>query len=425
MLRILILYFVGSLILVSTLDAQPQEETLSGPDSHETGQGPHGHLLGDWGGQRSRLFERGVRFDFQYISDTLWNIKSDKKEWPAMWNRIRGTVDIDFWRSDRAARIVLPCHRTLARRGQSRNLSGFADEPERDVQCQYIPPRFVVDRETMVERTPYGTKFAAQDFYGAQHYAASFIFEPMGYALGNLFTDYESFDPPSTPAMEVRVVPLRHLYVKSMVEAEDRNPFAHNPTGLVPQFRGVPVSVSEIGFTPGQKASSVRVFDNVESRKGYSGVYQFGASYNPGNFTIPTNTKPKSGDYLLYWMASQALWRVDRREAKGLDATFAYDWSPSNINRNNTMFTAGLRFNEPLPLRIHNTMSVGYVESRLSQRFVPNGAQSWKPERAFEFNTLLDVAPMVLVQPVIQYYENVGGITQHAVVIGFRIKVEL
>jgi hypothetical protein len=247
----------------------------------------------------------------------------------------------------------------------------------------------------------------------------------MGYALGNLFTDFESFDPPSTPALEVRVAPLPHLYVKSMVEAEDRNPFAHNPTGLIPQFRGVPVSISEIGFTPGQKASSVRAFDNVESRKGYSGLYRFGASYNPGEFTIPTSTKPKSGDYLFYWMASQALWRVDPREAKGLDATLAYDWSPSNINRNNTTFTAGLRFNEPLPLRIHNTMSVGYVENRISQQFVPNGAQPWKPERAVEFNTLLDVAPMVLVQPVIQYYENVGGRTQHVVVIGFRIKVEL
>src|SRR5258708_37291913 len=71
-------------------------ETLSGPDSHEVVQGPHPHLLGDWGGERSRLLERGVRFDFQYISDTLWNIKSDQKERAAMWNRIRGTVDIDF-----------------------------------------------------------------------------------------------------------------------------------------------------------------------------------------------------------------------------------------------------------------------------------------------------------------------------------------
>jgi hypothetical protein len=54
-------------------------ETLSGPDSHETGQGPHGHLLGEWDGKRTRLLERGVRFDFQYISDSFWNIKSEQK----------------------------------------------------------------------------------------------------------------------------------------------------------------------------------------------------------------------------------------------------------------------------------------------------------------------------------------------------------
>ena len=185
------------------------------------------------------------------------------------------------------------------------------------------------------------------------------------------------------------------------------------------------MSISEIGFTPGQKASSVRAFDNVESRKGYSGVYQFGASYNPGEFTSPASTKPVAGDYLLYGMASQALWRIDPRQGKGLDATAAHDWSPPDINRNNTMFTAGLRFNEPLPLRIHNTISVGYVESRLSQRFVQNGSPSWNPERAIEFNTLLDLAPSVLFQPVIQYYENAGGRTQRVVVIGFRIKIEL
>ena len=73
------------------------------------------------------------------------------------------------------------------------------------------------------------------------------------------------------------------------------------------------MSVSEIGFTPGKEASSVRAFDNVESRKGYSGLYQFGAACNPGNFTAPGSATPRSGNFLLYWMASQALWRVGSR----------------------------------------------------------------------------------------------------------------
>jgi porin len=401
-------------------------ETLSGPDSHETGQGPHGHLLGDWGGERSRLLERGVRFDFQYISDSLWNIKSEQKQRLASWNRFRGTVDIDLGKL--TGQHGLYFHATALWQGGG-NLgaylglltspSGMSSANTFRLDSWWIEKRWLDERIT----ARIG-QFAGQDFYGGQHYAASFIFEPMGYALGNLFTDFESFDPPSTPAFELRVVPIHNFYLKSMVEAEDREPFAHNSTGLIPQFRGVPVSVSEIGFTPGKKASSVRAFDNVESRKGYSGLYQFGASYNPGKFTSPTNSTPRSGNYLLYWMASQALWRVDPKGAKGLDATFAYDWSPPDVNRNNRLLTAGVRFNEPLPVHIHNTMSVGYVRNSLSSQFLSPGMPPFKTEHGVEFNTLLDPLPMLLLQPVIQYYANVGGGVQRAVVFGFRTKVE-
>lgn len=426
MVRIASLVWSALCLLAIPGYAQTQtDETLGGPDSHETGQGPHGHLFGEWDGERSHLLERGVRFDFQYVSDSLWNLKSVQPERFASWNRFRWTVDIDFG--------ALTGHRGLffhatalwqaggnlgAYLGTLTSPSGMSSANTCRLDSWWIEKRWLDER--LAVRLG---QFAGQDFYGAQHYAASFIFEPMGYALGNLFTTIEVFDPPSTPAMEVRVVPVHNLYVKSMVLAGDPEPFLHNPTGLVPQFRGTPVSVSEIGFTPGKKATSARAFDTVESRKGYSGLYQFGASYNPGKFTTPNGEK-QAGNFLLYWMASQALWRLKPGGAKGLDGTFAYDWSPPNINRNNTLLAAGLRFNEPLPLPIHNTMSLGYVQNRLSQNFVPQSAPAWKPEHAVEFNALLDPLPMLLLQPVVQYYANVGGGTHHAVVFGFRTKVE-
>lgn len=402
-----------------------QGETLSGPDSHETGQGPHGHLFGEWGGTRSRLLERGVRFDLQYVSDSLWNLKSEQAERFASWNRFRWTVDIDF--GALTGQRGLYFHATAlwqgggnlgAYLGTLSSPSGMSSANTCRLDSWWLEKRWLNER--LITRVG---QFAEQDFYGADHYAASYIFEPMGYALGNLFTDFETFDPPSTSAIEVRVVPTEHLYVKAMVAGAPKEPFAINPTGLVPQFRGAPVSVYEIGFTPGKKASSVRAFDNVETRKGYSGLYQFGASYNPTTFTTATGEK-HSGNYLLYWMASQALWRADRTRAKGLDATFAYDWSPADINRNNTILTAGLRFNEPLPIGIHNTMSLGYVRNSLSQAFVPAGLTPWKVENGVEFNTLLDPLPMLLLQPVVQYFENVGGRSGRAVVFGFRTKVE-
>src|SRR5882757_8202178 len=83
------LFLLCSIRAIASQDLPPtsQEETLSGPDSHETGQGPYGHLLGEWGGGRTRLLERGVRFDLQYISDSLWNVKSVQPERFASWNR--------------------------------------------------------------------------------------------------------------------------------------------------------------------------------------------------------------------------------------------------------------------------------------------------------------------------------------------------
>jgi carbohydrate-selective porin OprB len=432
-LRFLFFLVFTSFLLTSNADsqaqqtqAQYQEETLSGPDSHETGQGPHGHLWGNWGGVRTRLLQRGVRFDFQYISDSLANIKSVQANNFDSWNRVRGTVDIDFGALTDQPNLFF--HATALWQaggnlgtylGLITGPSGMASQNTFRLDSWWFEKRWF--NQGFAARIG---QFAGQDFYGTQHYGASFIFEPMGYALGNLFTDVEVFDPPSTPAFELRVVPVPHFYVKSMVLAGDPTPFAHNPTGLVPQFRGTPVSVSEIGFSPGKEAKTVRAFDNVESRKGYSGLYRFGASYNPGTFATAAGGT-RSGNYLLYWMANQAIWRLDPRRAKGLDATVSYDWSPGDMNRNISVLTAGLRFNEPLPVHFHNTMSLGYVGNRQSQQFVPAGSPPFNIEHGAEFNTLLDPFPMVLVQPVIQYYVNVGGGINHAVVIGFRVKLDL
>jgi hypothetical protein len=68
-------------------------------------------------------------------------------------------------------------------------------------------------------------------------------------------------------------------------------------------------------------------------------------------------------------------------------------------------------------------MSLGYVRNSLSSEFLPSGMAAWKTEHDVEFNVLLAYGPF-LVQPVIQYYANVGGIGGHALVVGFRTKID-
>src|SRR5579871_536552 len=55
------------------------------------------YLLGDWGGARTRLEEeKGVKFDFFYASDMLYAHNGIYQDGGAAWNRVRGTMDIDF-----------------------------------------------------------------------------------------------------------------------------------------------------------------------------------------------------------------------------------------------------------------------------------------------------------------------------------------
>jgi len=155
MLRNAALISLGCFVMAASAYSQVrQDERLAGSDSHETGQGPHGHFLGDWDGMRSRLSERGVTFDFQYVSDSLADVGGDKADSFAMWNRARATVDVDFGCAGRCTRFVVPCESAMAGWRQFRRVSRLAYQPERYVEHEYVPPRFVVDREAMARRAP-------------------------------------------------------------------------------------------------------------------------------------------------------------------------------------------------------------------------------------------------------------------------------
>ena len=261
-------------------------DMLAGADKGEHAPENQPHFFGDWNGKRQMLLQRGFNLNLEYVSDSLWNVQSLQKERFALFERVRGTVDFNFGRLAGIHGLFL--HATAVYQGGG-NLgeylgtitgpSGLASANTFRLDSWWVEKRSFADR--LVVRSG---QFAAQDFYGTQLFGPSFVFEPLQYALPNLFsTVYESFDPPSTPAAEVRVIPQPHFYVKSTVYASVRNPYSLNQTGFVPQFHGDASSASEIGYSPGKDASAVRSQDNVEARKGYSGLYQLGGVYNPGS----------------------------------------------------------------------------------------------------------------------------------------------
>jgi porin len=128
-------------------------------------------------------------------------------------------------------------------------------------------------------------------------------------------------------------------------------------------------------------------------------------------------------------MANQALYRSDAGSSTGLDATIGFDWSPGDLNRENSQITTGVRYNGPIPSRPQDGVAFGFVYTRISDPFqsvgIPFGMPPLGSEKALEVNYAAKLTRYFLVQPVFQYYEDVGGNSRipNATVFGFRTKI--
>jgi hypothetical protein len=62
-------------------------------------------------------------------------------------------------------------------------------------------------------------------------------------------------------------------------------------------------------------------------RKSHPSIFKVGAAYNGGKFTSAQGIQ-SNGNYLIYAMGNQALYRAEAGSTCGLDGTIDYDWSP-------------------------------------------------------------------------------------------------
>lgn len=389
------------------------------------------YLFGDWGGKRTSLAERGVTFDFFYITDLQGNPSGGLRQTFAGWERVRGTVDINFdrlmlWQG-------LRFHATGLWQGGA-NLGGKIGT--------IANPSDLVSQHTSrldswwLEQDLFNNKFriragqlAGLDFYGNQDYGGSWLMEPLGYAFGNLFgATFESFNPAATPGFEVRFAPTRNFYIKAAAMAGNRNQYQQDRTGFHFQIRDTPDFLFEVGNLVASDDSSVLPPRRSTAGKSYPGVYKFGAAYNPGKFKEALGAK-RDGNYLIYGMASQALYRPDAGSNRGLDATFGFDWSPGDVTRQNVQITTGARFNAPFSSRKKDRVACGFVFSRISDPYRQLGellgGAPLGSEKAFEVNYSLQVTPYFLLQPAFQYYLDIGAnpAVGNAPVLGLRTKI--
>jgi len=426
-----LVFLVFALVWCSAKETYPQdahEQLQAGYSS--ASEHTRSYLFGSWDGKRDELAAKGIVFDFFYIADLQANPVGGLRQTQAGWGRIRGTMDIDFGRLKDwngltfHATGVWQFGKNLGTDiGVLANPSGLANAHGVRMDSFWIQQAFLKNR--LLVRVG---QFGGLDFFGDQEYGASYVIEPLNYAFGNLFSStYESFSPAGTPAALIEVIPWHTVYVKSAVLSGNRNPFEQDPNGLHFAIRDTPVFANEIGFTHDAEAPSGQATEYA--RKRYPAVYKFGTTYNAGKFTDSAGNQ-RNGNYLIYGMATQAVFRSEAGSNRGLDVTLAFDWSPGDISRENSQITAGVRYNGAIPDRPQDTVAFGLVHTTIGDPYrsvvTSLGNGTLGSEKAIEINYGAIVKPYVLLQPVFQYYWDVGGNSRvrNAAALGFRVIVD-
>jgi carbohydrate-selective porin OprB len=385
-------------------------------------------LLGDWGGARTRLEEeKGVKFDFHYVSDFLYNTEGGRQQRANYWERVRGTMDIDFGKL--ANLQGLSFHITGLWQGgvSSAGTLGSLAGPSSITSIHTTRlDSFWFQQDMFNKKLSVRVgQFAGQDFYGVQNLGGNYILEPLGYAFGNLFNDYEQYDPVSGPAAEIKIAPIRQFYYRAMVSSGNRHPGIDDDNGFHFVKHDSGVFLNEVGFMVDQPGGT------TTKEKYYPGLYKVGSSYNGGKFTDPFSGKVNGGNYLVYFMATQAVFRPEAGSNKGLDVNFGADFSPNEAyNMVDKQFTGGLSYTGLIPQRSKDIVSFGFVYSNVSDIFSSEFANSGLlnprlgSEKAFDINYLTQVTPWLILQPVVEVFSDLGGVSnQTGVVAGFRTKV--
>jgi porin len=193
-------------------------------------------------------------------------------------------------------------------------------------------------------------------------------------------------------------------------------------TGTHYTLNGGGVWLNEIGYLVDQSNST-------QKAKHYPGIYKLGATYNGTKFTDPVTNIASNGNYLVYFMTNQAVFRPIAHSNQGLDVHFSMDFAPSSVNHVDREITAGAIYRGLVPRRDKDALAFGIVYNHVSDHFntyySKNGMPVLGSEKAFEINYLAQITPWLYWQPVVQIYENLGAnaANDSGVVAGFRTKV--
>jgi porin len=277
---------------------------------------------------------------------------------------------------------------------------------------------------------------AAQEFETSQN-ANLFVNSTFGWPVmsaANLPSGGPAY-PEATPGLRVQYKPNDQLAIRAAVFNGDPagpgtgSPVERDPNGLAFRMNDPPFFIAEIAYSYGQAGGNRGNPHQEGTSSGersrilegsLPGTVVFGGWYHSGTFSdVGSSPIQHQGDYAIYAILDQMLWRVSGGGDRGLSLFFRGSLAPTDRNIVNAYVDGGLTFKGPAATRPDDTLGLaaafGHISDRgsnadrqaISLTGIPMPVRDF--EAAVELTYQWKMAENWFVQPNLQYIIHPGG----------------
>jgi porin len=404
----------GLLILPASMRGVESDDDNAAPSLQESAPSlmERRYLFGNWDGERDRLADQGITFDFNNIGDFLTDVSGSQTHHATYFGRFRASTDIDFnklanfdgefffsgiWQYGYNLSGAFLHVNTL-----SSSIAGT--ESLRFDQLWYQQGFFHDLFKLKVGQIVPVNEFGETDFF-------DILFnDELGYAPNALFYPKQPFSPAGKPGAILRtdlsaITP--GLYFKAGIATAYRNPYRPDNYGVDygNDFNYGAVASFEIGY---QLQNTV-----------YKGIFKAGINGNDLDiYSNPATGVTYRGDFTAYAVAQKTVYHPKDSGGKldlnkGLDLFVEYVGGPGDRNPLSEEFLMGARYTGLIPGRDHDKTGFGFIYSEngaaFSEAYNALHGHGLGGEATVELDYQYNPAPWFSLQPDLQLTIDPGG----------------
>ncbi|MGH2291285.1 MULTISPECIES: carbohydrate porin [Pseudomonas] len=371
-------------------------------------------LTGNWGGQRQRLEDQGIKLTGDYTSETISNLHGGIKRGTRYAQQIRLGAQFDLSKlldTPDAGRVQVLLN---DRRGHSatEDLIGnrmsaqevYGGEYTRLTELSYQRTLFSPDLSTKLGYMVMGTDFGGMPIL-ANFVSAGFCAHPLTMSSGSGWGNY----PTAHWGGELRY---------------DVNPSLTLQTALFQVNPGYNARVSKAFAMPsnGTTGAILPLEAIINNRAFLNGQYKVGWYYDTSDYAKIGGTGKSSSRTGAYLLVDQAIWRDEQDPASVLRLFGQAATSNAATSPMRRWYSLGLVKQKPFASRPQDSISFGYGRAVINPRTrgVQEAAVAYPDdtavitgldsgEQVLELNYGAQVTPWLLLRPDVQYYIEPGA----------------